>query len=70
MSEENKVFWKSFFLYGAMYSGLMAWWRYSEGQDFDTPRTLIHFFVFGFVMALITRHYHIKQRKKDAKGEE
>ncbi len=67
MKEYNKVFLKSFFIAGLVYSILMAGHYYSEGQDFSFLKFLFHFTFFGLFMGLLARFNHKKKLKKSDK---
>ena len=65
MKEENKVFIKSFFLSGLVYSGLMAGFDYYDRQDFRIWRFLFSFLIFGIFMGFMSRYNLKKQKQKE-----
>ena len=72
MKDYNKVFLKSFFIAGLVYSILIAGHCYSEGQDFSFLKFLFHFTFFGLFINYYKKweliHIHDEEKRSYLQG--
>ena len=72
MKDYNKVFLKSFFIAGLVYSILIAGHCYSEGQDFSFLKFLFHFTFFGLFINYYKKweliHIHEEEKRSYLQG--
>ena len=65
MTTQTKAIIKSGLFSGIVYAGLMAWFDYSDGQDFRIWKFIFHASSFGIIMGFMTRYNLRKQAKKE-----
>lgn len=64
MQSKIKYFTKIFFTSGSIYALMMVIFDYSQNENFNIFKTLLHFFGFGLIMAIIGIS-NFKQNKKE-----